>query len=144
ECIQCALCIDACNDIMRKIDRPLELIAYDTIKGQEAAALGSTANVQLLRARTLLYAGLIAGVSPIMLAGVLLRTTLDINVLHERNPPFVMLADGRLRKSYTLKILNKSNQPRPLPLAPQGPPPPALPGSGDGRPPSPSAATHDV
>ncbi len=31
ECIQCALCIDACNEIMDKIKRPRGLIAYDTI-----------------------------------------------------------------------------------------------------------------
>ena len=31
ECIQCALCIDACNEIMDKVGRPRGLIAYDTI-----------------------------------------------------------------------------------------------------------------
>ena len=41
ECIQCALCIDACNDIMGKVGRPRGLIAYDTIAGQEAAAKGA-------------------------------------------------------------------------------------------------------
>ena len=40
ECIQCALCIDACDDIMGKVGRPRGLIAYDTIAGQEAAAEG--------------------------------------------------------------------------------------------------------
>src|SRR5215468_12450948 len=144
ECIQCALCIDACNDIMRKIDRPLELIAYDTIKEQEAAALGRTANVQLLRARTLLYAGLIAGVSAIMLAGVLLRTTLDINVLHERNPPFVMLADGSLRNAYTVKILNKRNEPRAFRLAAKGLPQAGLAIAGGGDPKSLGVDTDDV
>ena len=144
ECIQCALCIDACNDIMRKIDRPLELIAYDTIKQQEAAALGRTANVQLLRARTLLYAGLIAGVSTIMLAGVLLRTTLDINVLHERNPPFVMLADGSLRNAYTVKILNKRNEPRAFRLAAKGLPQAGLAIAGGGDPNSLGVDTDDV
>jgi polyferredoxin len=30
ECIHCALCIDACDDIMKKVGRPTGLIAYDT------------------------------------------------------------------------------------------------------------------
>ena len=30
ECIQCALCIDACDEIMNKVERPRGLIAYDT------------------------------------------------------------------------------------------------------------------
>ena len=37
ECIQCALCIDACNDIMDKIGRPRGLVAYSTVAEQEAA-----------------------------------------------------------------------------------------------------------
>ncbi len=40
ECIQCALCIDACDDIMGKVGRPRGLIAYDTIAKQEAASEG--------------------------------------------------------------------------------------------------------
>ena len=30
ECIHCALCIDACDEIMDKVERPRGLIAYDT------------------------------------------------------------------------------------------------------------------
>lgn len=120
ECIQCALCIDACNDIMSKIGRPQNLIAYDTIAGQEAAAKGLTSNVQLIRGRTLLYAGLIALVGAVMLAGVLLRSTVEINILHDRNPPFVLLSDGSLRNAYTVKILNKMHQPRVFNLGVRG------------------------
>jgi cytochrome c oxidase accessory protein FixG len=120
ECIQCALCIDACNDIMRKIDRPLGLIAYDTIAGQEAAAKGDTAPLRILRARTLLYAGLIALVGGIMLVALLNRTTLEVNVLHDRNPPYVLLSDGSVRNGYTVKILNKLHEPRQFSLATRG------------------------
>jgi cytochrome c oxidase accessory protein FixG len=117
ECIQCALCIDACNDIMHKVGRPPNLIAYDTIANQGAAARGGTAPLQIIRARTLLYAGLIAVVSVIMLVVLLNRTTLEINVLHDRNPPYVMLSDGSVRNGYTIKILNKLHQPREFTLA---------------------------
>ena len=120
ECIQCALCIDACNDIMGKIGRPQNLIAYDTIAGQEAAAKGHTAPLRLIRTRTLLYAGLICIVSAIMLVALLNRTTLEINVLHDRNPPFVRLSDGGVRNGYTIKILNKLHQPRDFTLAIEG------------------------
>jgi cytochrome c oxidase accessory protein FixG len=30
ECINCALCIDACNDVMKRVNLPRGLIAYDT------------------------------------------------------------------------------------------------------------------
>ena len=29
-CIMCGLCIDACDTVMKKVDRPTGLIAYDT------------------------------------------------------------------------------------------------------------------
>ncbi len=112
ECVQCALCIDACNDIMGKIGRPANLIAYDTIANQEAAAKGQTSRVRYVRSRTTLYAGLIAAVGSIMLVGVLLRTPLELNVMHERNPTSVLLSDGSVRNAYTVKILNKRHEPR--------------------------------
>jgi len=38
ECITCALCIDACDDVMGKIGRPRGLIDYDSIANDDAAA----------------------------------------------------------------------------------------------------------
>ena len=67
---------------------------------------------RFVRARTLLYAGFIAVVGAIMLAAFPHRTTLEINVLHERNPPYVLLSDGSIRNGYTVKILNKRQEPR--------------------------------
>jgi cytochrome c oxidase accessory protein FixG len=120
ECIQCALCIDACNEVMTRVDRPRGLIGYDTIANQEAAAKGGTAPLRLLRTRTLLYVGLIAIVGLVMLAALANRTTLEINVLHDRNPPYVLLSDGSIRNGYTVKILNKLHEPREFVLEPQG------------------------
>jgi cytochrome c oxidase accessory protein FixG len=120
ECIQCALCIDACNVIMGKVGRPRGLIAYDTIGGEQAAGTPGTPQLRIIRPRTMLYAGLIALVSAIMLVALLYRTTLEINVLHDRNPPFVQLSDGGMRNGYTVKILNKLHEPRAFTLAVKG------------------------
>ena len=112
ECIQCALCIDACNDIMGKIGRPLGLIAYDTVAQQEALAGGIHETLRIVRPRTLIYAGLLALVGAIMLAGWLNRSILDVNVLPDRVPPYVLLSDGSVRNGYTVKILNKLHERR--------------------------------
>ncbi len=112
ECIQCALCIDACNEIMDKIGRPRGLIAYDTVAKIEAKAAGRHQAWQVIRPRTMLYAGLFAFVGAIMLAGWLNRAVVEVNVLHDRNPPFVRLTDGSIRNGYTVKVLNKLHQPR--------------------------------
>ena len=112
ECIQCALCIDACDEIMTKVGRPPRLIAYETIANQEASAKGETAPVQFLRMRTYLYAGLIALVGMIMLGTLFNRSILEANVIADRNPLFVQLANGDIRNGFTLKVLNKLHEPR--------------------------------
>jgi cytochrome c oxidase accessory protein FixG len=113
ECIQCALCIDACNGIMDKVGRPRGLINYSTVARQEAAACGAgSPPLRLIRPRTMLYAALSGLVGSFMLVGWLLRTELEINVLHDRNPPFVRLTDGSIRNGYTVKLLNKQHEPR--------------------------------
>ena len=43
-CIQCGLCIDACDKVMREIGRPTRLIAYDTDRTSSAASPGLEAN----------------------------------------------------------------------------------------------------
>jgi cytochrome c oxidase accessory protein FixG len=120
ECIQCALCIDACNEIMDRVGRPRGLIAYDTIAGQEAAAKGASAPWRPIRPRTMLYVGLISLVGLIMLTALARRSTLDINVLHDRNPPYVLLTDGGVRNGYTVKVLNKLHEPRDFTLSTRG------------------------
>ena len=120
ECIQCALCVDACNEIMDKISRPRDLIAYDTIAKQEAKAQGENEPLQLIRARTLLYMGVMVLVGIVMLIGVMNRTILEVNVLRDRNPPFVQLQDGGVRNGFTVKILNKLHEPRTFRLSVEG------------------------
>ncbi len=113
ECIQCALCIDACNEIMDKIGRPRGLIHYDTPAKQEAKAAGAAHEpVKLVRPRTILYASTLALVGLVMLVAYLNRTILELNVIGDRNPPYVQLSSGAIRNGYTVKILNKLHEPR--------------------------------
>ena len=77
---------------MAKVDRPPFLIAWDSARNQELLAAGQPASYRLLRPRTLIYAVLVAVVGLVMLAGLSLRSSTDINVLHDRNPLFVTLS----------------------------------------------------
>ncbi len=63
ECITCALCIDACDEIMDKVGKPRGLIAYDTFRSIELEKKGGGIKLNLLRPRTLLYLGLITAVA---------------------------------------------------------------------------------
>ncbi len=120
ECIQCALCVDACNEVMHKLGRPRNLISYDTFHKIDAAARGETALLRLVRPRTILYSGMIALVGALTLWAVIGRSTLEVNVLRDRNPLYVELSDGRIRNGYTVKILNKRQEPRDFSLSTKG------------------------
>jgi len=112
ECINCALCIDACNDVMKKVGLPTGLIGYDTSHNVELRARGEKPKINILRPRTFVYAGLIALIGGIMLFSLGTRATIDLNVLRDRNPPYVRLSDGTFRNAYTLKLMNRTGSAR--------------------------------
>jgi cytochrome c oxidase accessory protein FixG len=120
ECIGCGLCIDACNDVMRRVDRPLDLIALSTERNQADLAAGRPAEHRLLRPRTIVYAAIILVLGVAVLVALSLRSSLDISILHDRNPLFVTLSDGSIRNGYTLKILNKGHVPQHYELTLEG------------------------
>jgi cytochrome c oxidase accessory protein FixG len=106
-CIQCGLCIDACDNIMRKLGRPLRLIAYDTDMNVKLRETGQQPVFRLVRMRTALYAAIIAIAGGVMLYTLATRASEGISVIHDRNPMFVRLSDGSLRNAYTIRIVNK-------------------------------------
>ncbi len=112
ECISCALCVDACNGIMDKVGKPRGLIGYNILANLDTDRELKRGDLRLLRPRTLVYGALIAIVGAIMLAALLSRPTLELNVQRDRNPLFVPLSNGDIRNGYTLKILNKVHQTR--------------------------------
>ncbi len=119
-CIQCGLCIDACDAIMTKVGRPTRLIAFDTEMNIQRRQEGKEPLIRIVRTRTVLYAAIIALVGGIMLYTLATRHDLALSVIHDRNPAYVRLADGSLRNGYTIRILNKRLQTREFIIATQG------------------------
>jgi len=121
-CIQCGLCIDACDAVMAKLGWPTRLIAYDTEVNIRRRLEGKPALLRVVRPRTVIYAGIIALVGAIMVYSLATRESLGLNVIHDRNPIFVRLADGAIRNAYTVRILNKRTVARRFALAIEGVP----------------------
>ncbi|MBT6032251.1 MAG: cytochrome c oxidase accessory protein CcoG [Kordiimonadaceae bacterium] len=108
ECIQCSLCIDACNSIMKKVGRPEGLIAYDSLKNFDRREIGEKNQFRIIRPRTIIYSFILFVVTLIMFFTLLNRSTIDVNILRDRNPLYVQLSSGDIRNGYTVKIMNKS------------------------------------
>jgi cytochrome c oxidase accessory protein FixG len=121
ECINCGLCIDACDEMMVKVGRPRALIGYDTDFAVVERAEGRRAGYRFVRPRTIFYALALAVVAGITVWGLATRTSLDLHVLRDRNPMFVRLSDGAIRNSYTLKIANRGFEPAEARIAISGP-----------------------
>lgn len=119
-CIQCGLCIDACDHVMSQIGRPTGLIAYDTDINAELRKSGMPPIYRPIRARTVLYATIILLVAGIMTYALATRSSMSISALHDRNPLAVVLTDGGVRNGYTVRLLNKSGAARSFAIAVTG------------------------
>jgi len=105
-CITCALCLDACDAVMDKVHRPRGLVRYASLAEIE----GEPVKKLLQRPRVLVYftimllaiAGIIYGLSTL--------GSIELKVLHERQPLYVMQSDGSVQNKYELKILNKTER----------------------------------
>lgn len=122
ECINCALCIDACNAVMARVDLPEGLIAYDTPQNIVRRKNGEKAHFTFVRPRVVLYAVALIAVAALMTFSLATRATIDLNVLRDRNPNFIRLSDGAVRNAYTVKVMNRSATDRVFTLTVDGPP----------------------
>lgn len=145
ECITCALCIDACDNVMDKLGKERGLISYATLEdyntnmqlatddnniispnqlrdraGKFIDAVKHTSFQTIIRWRTLIYFGVWAAIGLAMLIVLSMRDRLDVNVQHDRNPLFVVLSDGAVRNGYDVKILNMTPEPRTMKLSIEG------------------------
>ena len=111
-CIQCGLCIDACDAVMGKIGRPTRLIAYDTDVNIKRRQAGLAPVYRLARPRTILYAALIALIGGVMLYALVGRSHYGIAVIHDRNPLYVRLSSGAIRNAYAVRLTNKDAEPQ--------------------------------
>jgi cytochrome c oxidase accessory protein FixG len=119
-CIQCGLCIDACDAVMTKIGRPVRLIAYDTDLSIQDRQQGRPTIHRFVRMRTALYVAIIAVVGGVMTFALATRDAQGVSVIHDRNPIFVRLSDGAIRNGYTVRVANKRAERREFTLSISG------------------------
>jgi cytochrome c oxidase accessory protein FixG len=138
ECITCALCIDACDDVMAKIGRPRGLIDYLALDDepptapQESAAVAGYAEApagdvagaslrpwqpkplwqHIFRPRTIVYTTAWAAIGVALVVALFIRPEIDMTIAPVRNPTFVTLSDGSIRNAYDIRLRNKHTEAR--------------------------------
>src|SRR5690606_23155675 len=114
-CITCALCIDACDRVMSEVGRPRGLIDYATLEDCTREAAGETPRPvwkTILHPRTVIYFFVWAGLGLGLLFLLGTRNHTDLTIAQDRNPPYMLMSDGSVRNSYTLKLRNMESRPR--------------------------------
>jgi len=103
ECIGCAACVDACDQIMERVGRKPGLIRYDSARG-----LGGERR-RVWRPRLALYALLLFALAggAVWAAGT--HRSFEANLLRAPGMPFLKRGD-RIRNSFELHLVNKADR----------------------------------
>ena len=123
ECITCALCIDACDEVMDKIGKPRGLIDYIALTDETNERAGMAPKPiwkHVLRPRTILYTTLWSIVGILLVVALFIRSDIEMTVAPVRNPTYVTLSDGSIRNVYEIRLLNKHGEDRPFRVTVKG------------------------
>ena len=103
ECVGCANCIDACDEIMEKVDQKPGLIRYDSLNGLENRPK------KIFRPRIYVYTVLLF--VGMMVSGFTLsqRTSFEANLLRSKGTPYV-LQNQKITNQFDIHLFNKSNK----------------------------------
>lgn len=101
ECINCTQCIDACDAIMLKLDRPTGLIRYTSENALESK------NPRILRPRLAIYTVALVAVFAGFGWAAQAHNFLDVNAMRVRGSLFAE-ADGVVHNNINLRIQNRS------------------------------------
>lgn len=110
ECVNCTACIDACDSVMDRINKPRGLIRYASYNGiQEGTRLRLTPRI--IGYSTILL--LLVGALTFLLAN---RAPLEATILRTPGVLFQETPDGKIQNLYNIKVVNKTFDPKEITL----------------------------
>jgi cytochrome c oxidase accessory protein FixG len=125
ECIGCAACIDACDEVMTRVGRSRGLVRYDSL----AAFAGGV--TRWLRPRTLVYAALLLVGAAVTAWALSTVRPANVGVTRMTGAPYFM--DTRtVRNQFLVRLVNKRDVPVRFNVALSGAPVPVEHGGFDG------------
>jgi cytochrome c oxidase accessory protein FixG len=120
ECIGCAACIDACDDVMDKMNYPRGLIRFTTQHGMAKGWDRSQIWRHVLRPRVLVYGAVLLALTTALLGSLVVRTPLKVDVVRDRTALSRIVAGGKLENVYRLQIMNATEQPKRYRISAEG------------------------
>jgi cytochrome c oxidase accessory protein FixG len=114
ECVNCTACIDACDEVMVKVNKPTGLIRYDSYNGIEQNKR------QLFTARSIAYSVLLGILLLVNMALLVTRKDIDVIIMRTPGQLYHKVNDGDIRNLYNYQIVNKSNKEKKLSMSIEG------------------------
>ncbi len=105
-CIGCAACIDACDQVMEKMDYPKGLIRYSTQNAIDGKYPDKDIVKHTLRPRTLVYALLLSIIIGAFFYTLAARVPLRADVIRDRRTLSREVENGQIENLYRLQIIN--------------------------------------
>ncbi|MBU3595257.1 cytochrome c oxidase accessory protein CcoG [Polynucleobacter sp. 86C-FISCH] len=110
-CIGCGACIDACNQVMEKVNYPKGLIRYTTERAIEDKESNQSAIRHILRPRVLIYTAFITVLASAFLFSLVTRNPLRVDVMRDRGALAREVDGVRIENIYRIQIMNASEHP---------------------------------
>jgi cytochrome c oxidase accessory protein FixG len=115
ECTNCTACIDACDEVMDKINKPRNLIGYfseDMIRAKKKPSF----NIRMAG-----YSGVILILLVVLSYFIFSRKDMDITVMRGAGMLYQEQPNGYISNIYNADITNKANWSRSVTLKPEDP-----------------------
>ena len=107
-CIGCGACIDACNQVMEKVNYPKGLIRYTTERAIGDKESNQSAIRHILRPRVLIYTAFITVLTSAFLFSLATRNPLRVDVMRDRGALAREVEGVRIENIYRIQIMNAS------------------------------------
>ena len=107
-CIGCGACIDACNQVMDKMQYPKGLIRYTSERAILERAPQETAVRRIFRPRIIFYTAIIVILTTAFLASLATRNPLRADVMRDRGALAREVDGARIENVYRIQVMNSS------------------------------------
>jgi len=119
-CIGCGACIDACDQVMEKVNYPKGLIRYTSENAMQNKDAHPSIFKRIFRPRVIVYSAIIGILISLFLFSLVTRNPLRVDVMRDRGA-LAREVDGiRLENIYRIQVMNSSEFPMKVSLKAKG------------------------
>lgn len=110
ECVNCTACIDACDSIMEKVDRPTGLIRYAS---EEEIVTGKR---DIWNTRSIAYSLVLVVLLGVMSFLLVARNVIETTIMRAPGQLYQKVENGDIQNLYTMQVANKTVEDMPIML----------------------------